>query len=139
MKHKVLGKLVGNTGEASQLTMVVQDSFSVRRGEFIRVMHQERVDEGIVAVLGRVLLEAFAPGSVLIYLSTTGIFGGAAWWLLFTRPEMADPWWDLALFGGRVAGALLLIFVGWLLLLAAMGEWTARREMASLDREADLD
>lgn len=54
MKHKVLGKLVGNTGEASQLTMVVQDSFSVRRGEFIRVMHQERGDEGIVAVLGRV-------------------------------------------------------------------------------------
>jgi DNA helicase HerA-like ATPase len=54
MKHKVLGKLVGNTGEASQLTMVVQDSFSVRRGEFIRVMHQERVDEGIVPVLGRV-------------------------------------------------------------------------------------
>ena len=54
MKHKVLGKLVGNTGEASQLTMVVQDSFSVRRGEFIRVMHQERADEGIVAVLGRV-------------------------------------------------------------------------------------
>lgn len=54
MKHKVLGKLVGNTGEASQLSMVVQDSFSVRRGEFIRVMHQERTDEGIVAVLGRV-------------------------------------------------------------------------------------
>ena len=54
MKHRVLGKLVGNTGEASQLTMVVQDSFSVRRGEFIRVMHQERADEGIVAVLGRV-------------------------------------------------------------------------------------
>ncbi|SEL75997.1 hypothetical protein SAMN05216359_1167 [Roseateles sp. YR242] len=54
MKHKVLGKLVGNTGEASQLTMVVQDSFSVRRGEFVRVMHQERGDEGVVAVLGRV-------------------------------------------------------------------------------------
>lgn len=54
MKHKVLGKLVGNTGDASQLTMVVQDSFSVRRGEFVRVMHQERGDEGIVAVLGRV-------------------------------------------------------------------------------------
>jgi DNA helicase HerA-like ATPase len=54
MKHKVLGKLVGNTGDASQLTMVVQDSFSVRRGEFVRIMHQERYDEGIVPVLGRV-------------------------------------------------------------------------------------
>lgn len=54
MRHKVLGKLVGNTGDASQLTMVVQDSFSVRRGEFVRIMHQERKDEGMVAVLGRV-------------------------------------------------------------------------------------
>lgn len=55
MKHKVLGKLVGNTGDASQLTMVVPDSFSVRRGEFVRIMHQERTDEGIVPVLGRVM------------------------------------------------------------------------------------
>ncbi|MCO1333159.1 ATP-binding protein [Microbulbifer sp. OS29] len=54
MTYKVLGKLVGNTGDASQLTMVVQDSFSVRRGEFVRIMHQERKDEGEVAVLGRV-------------------------------------------------------------------------------------
>ena len=54
MKHKVLGKLVGNTGDAAQLTMVVQDSFSVRRGEFVRLMHRERTDEGTVAVLGRV-------------------------------------------------------------------------------------
>jgi hypothetical protein len=94
---------------------------------------------GSVARLGRVLLEAFAPGSVLIYLLTTGVFGGLAWWLLFTRPEIADPWWELALFGGRVTTALLVIFLGWLLLLAAMGEWTARRELSSLDREADLD
>lgn len=54
MKHKVLGKLVGNTGDAAQLTMVVQDSFSVRRGEFVRIMHQERADENVVPVLGRV-------------------------------------------------------------------------------------
>jgi uncharacterized protein len=54
MKHKVLGKLVGNTGDAAQLTMVVQDSFSVRRGEFVRIMHQERSDETVVPVLGRV-------------------------------------------------------------------------------------
>jgi len=54
MKHKVLGKLVGNTGDAAQLTMVVQDSFSVRRGEFVRIMHQERSDEAVVPVLGRI-------------------------------------------------------------------------------------
>ena len=54
MKHSVLGKLVGNTGDASKLTMVVENSFSVRRGEFVRIMHQERRDELDVAVLGRV-------------------------------------------------------------------------------------
>lgn len=55
MKHKVLGKLVGNTGEAARLSMVVEDSFSVRRGEFVRIMHRERSDEGSVSVLGRVI------------------------------------------------------------------------------------
>ncbi|QTA78695.1 Helicase HerA domain-containing protein [Desulfonema limicola] len=54
MKHKVLGKLVGNTGDMAKLTMVVEDSFSVRRGEFVRIMHQERRDEPVVPVLGRV-------------------------------------------------------------------------------------
>lgn len=54
MKHKVLGKLVGNTGDAGKLTMVVEDSFSVRRGEFVRIMHREREDEPVAAVLGRV-------------------------------------------------------------------------------------
>ncbi|MFO8794493.1 DUF87 domain-containing protein [Legionella pneumophila serogroup 1] len=55
MKHKVLGKLVGNTGEASKLTMIIEDSFSVRRGEFVRIMHKERQDEQAVPVLGRVM------------------------------------------------------------------------------------
>ncbi len=55
MKHKVLGKLVGNTGDSSKLTMVIENSFSVRRGEFVRIMHKERQDEPVVAVLGRVM------------------------------------------------------------------------------------
>ena len=54
MKHKVLGKLVGNTGEAHKLTMIVEDSFSVRRGEFVRIMHRDHADEPVAAVLGRV-------------------------------------------------------------------------------------
>ena len=55
MKHKVLGKLVGNTGDSAKLTMVIEDSFSVRRGEFVRIMHKERLGESSVAVLGRVM------------------------------------------------------------------------------------
>lgn len=55
MKHKVLGKLVGNTGDSAHLTMVIEDSFSVRRGEFVRIMHREQEDEQLAAVLGRVM------------------------------------------------------------------------------------
>ena len=55
MKYSVLGKLVGNTGDSSKLTMVVNGSFAVRRGEFVRIMHQERQDEPRVPVLGRVI------------------------------------------------------------------------------------
>jgi uncharacterized protein len=55
MPHRVLGKLVGNTGDSARLTMVVNDSFAVRRGEFVRIMHQERQDEPEVPVLGRVM------------------------------------------------------------------------------------
>ena len=54
MKHQVLGKLVGNTGDSHRLVMVMDNSFSVRRGEFVRIMHKERIDEKVVAVLGRV-------------------------------------------------------------------------------------
>ena len=54
MKHQVLGRLVGNTGDSHKLTMVLENSFSVRRGEFVRIMHIERIDEQEVPVLGRV-------------------------------------------------------------------------------------
>ena len=54
MNHRALGKLVGNTGDSAKLTMAVAGSFAVRRGEFVRIMHQERQDEPMVPVLGRV-------------------------------------------------------------------------------------
>lgn len=54
MKQGVLGKLVGNTGDPAKLTMVVSDSFAVRRGEFVRIVHQERPDEPQAPVLARV-------------------------------------------------------------------------------------
>jgi len=54
MRHCVLGKLVGNTGDPAKLTMVVSGSFAVRRGEFVRILHQERQDEPEAPVLARV-------------------------------------------------------------------------------------
>lgn len=55
MKHQVLGTLVGNTGEPHNLKMVLNSSFSGRRGEFVRIKHQERKDEPVTYVLGRIV------------------------------------------------------------------------------------
>lgn len=55
MKNQVLGKLVGNTGDPTNLTMVMNSSFAGRRGEFVRVRHQEREDEPFTDVLGRIV------------------------------------------------------------------------------------
>ena len=52
MAYKVLGKLVGNTGDASQLYEWFKIPFPVRRGEFVRIMHQERKDEGASRCIG---------------------------------------------------------------------------------------
>lgn len=53
-KNKVLGKLVGNTGDPSNLTMAMTSSFGGRRGEFVRVRHEERQGE-FTDVLGRIV------------------------------------------------------------------------------------
>jgi DNA helicase HerA-like ATPase len=54
MNHKVLGKLVGNTGDPNNLTVTLSSSFEGRRGEFVRIHHQERRDEPQTYVLGRI-------------------------------------------------------------------------------------
>ncbi len=55
MKNQVLGKLVGNTGDPNNLTAVLNSSFGGRRGEFVRLRHQERADDPPVDVLGRIV------------------------------------------------------------------------------------
>jgi DNA helicase HerA-like ATPase len=55
MKQQVLGTLVGNTGDATKLTMVMASSFVGRRGEFVRISHQEREGEQPSDVLGRIV------------------------------------------------------------------------------------
>ncbi|MBD2487165.1 ATP-binding protein [Aulosira sp. FACHB-615] len=54
MKHQILGKLVGNTGDPNNLTMILSSSFAGRRGEFVRIRHQERQEEPEINVLGRI-------------------------------------------------------------------------------------
>jgi uncharacterized protein len=55
MKHQVLGKLVGNTGDPANLTVFLSSSLAGQRGEFVRIRHQERADEAEVNVLGRIV------------------------------------------------------------------------------------
>ena len=55
MRQQVLGKLVGNTGDPNNLTVILSSSFAGRRGEFVRIRHQEREDEKTTYVLGRIV------------------------------------------------------------------------------------
>lgn len=55
MKSQILGKLVGNTGDPNNLTMILSSSFNGRRGEFVRIRHQERANEPETDVLGRIV------------------------------------------------------------------------------------
>jgi len=50
--EQVLGTLVGNTGERT-VTAVLEDSFSLKRGGFVRIPHQEERDGPERKVLGR--------------------------------------------------------------------------------------
>jgi len=50
-----LGKLIGNTGQPDKLTVALRDSYSARRGEFVRIAHQERRGEPATDVLGRIV------------------------------------------------------------------------------------
>ncbi len=50
-----IGKLVGNTGQPDKLTVALRTSFSARRGEFVRIAHQERKNDPRIDVLGRIV------------------------------------------------------------------------------------
>ena len=54
MKQQVLGKLIGNTGDPNNLSMALNSPFAGRRGEFVRIRHQERKEEPETDVLGRI-------------------------------------------------------------------------------------
>ena len=51
----LLGKLIGNTGSPTQLTVALKGSFAARRGEFVRIPHVEREGQATSDCLGRVV------------------------------------------------------------------------------------
>ncbi len=54
-QENFIGKLVGNTGQPDKLTIALRNSFSARRGEFVRIAHQERENDPNMDVLGRIV------------------------------------------------------------------------------------
>lgn len=55
MTPHVLGRLVGNTGDPTNLSMVLTSSFAGRRGEFVRVRHREQEGAAQTDVLARIV------------------------------------------------------------------------------------
>jgi uncharacterized protein len=52
---KYIGKLIGNTGNPNDLKIALQNSFSAKRGEFVKIKHRESEEDGDTYVLGRIV------------------------------------------------------------------------------------
>ncbi|MEG3042362.1 MAG: DUF87 domain-containing protein [Clostridium sp.] len=52
---KYIGKLIGNTGDPNDLKIALENSFSAKRGEFVKIRHTELENEGETYVLGRIV------------------------------------------------------------------------------------
>lgn len=70
--------------------------------------------------LGRVILRAFAPRSLLTYLLGFIVFGVLPYFIITTRTPIKSPWVDLSVLGIRIALALLVMLIGWVVTLGAM-------------------
>ena len=52
---KYIGKLIGNTGNPNDLKVALENSFSAKRGEFVKIKHRESEEDGDTYVLGRIV------------------------------------------------------------------------------------
>jgi hypothetical protein len=68
----------------------------------------------------RVLFRAFAPRSVLTYLLGFVVFGVLPYFIITTRTPIKSPWLDLTVLGLRIALALLVALIGWIVTVGAM-------------------
>lgn len=90
--------------------------------------------EGVRETLRRIgshLLRAFAPRAVLIYGTCLAVFGAMAYLLLFTRTPAENPWVEIGLLSTRIALALIVVFIGWLIAIGALAK--VHSENASLE------
>jgi hypothetical protein len=69
---------------------------------------------------GRTLAHAFAPGSVLTYAIGFVVFAIIPYFLVTQRTPVTRPWLDVSLLGARLALAVLLSLIGWVVTVAAL-------------------
>ena len=81
---------------------------------------------------GRSLLRALSPRTLLTYLIGFVIFAVIPYFLFFTRTPAKNAWLEMSLFGGRLALALLLIVLGWVVTLGALAKLSIPAEGESV-------
>lgn len=70
----------------------------------------------------RTIAHAFAPRRVLAYAIGFGVFAVIPYFLVTKRTPVPSPWLDVSLFGARLALAVLLSLVGWVVTVAALAK-----------------
>ena len=69
---------------------------------------------------GRTIAHAFAPRSVLTYAIGFVVFALIPYFLVTKRTPVTRPWLDVSLLGARLALAVLLSLIGWVVTVAAL-------------------
>ncbi len=91
-------------------------------------------NEGLLSVirtLKRILFQAFAPNSVLIYVTGFLVFGLFPYLVLFKAIPVNRPWLEMVLFVIRLMTVFALTLFGWVATVAALAESAQRRETTS--------
>lgn len=68
----------------------------------------------------RTMTHAFAPRGVLTYVIGFVMFAVIPYLLVTKRTPVTSPWLDVTLLGGRLALAVLLSLIGWVVTVAAL-------------------
>lgn len=66
------------------------------------------------------ILRAFTPRSVITYLFGFVIFAVIPYFIITTRTPVKSPWLDLSLLGFRIALALFITLVGWVITVGSL-------------------
>lgn len=82
--------------------------------------------------LGGVLLRAFAPRAVITYLLGAVVFAVLPYFIVTMRTPIKSPWVDLTVLGLRIALALLVILVGWVITVGAIALLTPTTPQAAV-------